>query len=100
MDNTQKTIEELKDDLEKKILFYESQLSGTIDQVQRGVLVGKIDRAKKEIKDLTAKKPVPVKLKTRIEDPTLGEKKKNSSTPYDGRGSVVNTGTGFYSFTI
>ena len=97
--------EELKEYLEKKISFYESQLGMTLDHVQRGILVGKIEAAKKEIKSLTAKKTNPV-IKKRIEDPTLGEKKrrmkeKGSSIPTnDGRGSVIAVGSGTFNFML
>ena len=97
--------EELKEYLEKKIAFYEAQLGITLDQVQRGILVSKIAAAKKEIKGLTAKKSNPT-IKRRIEDPTLGEKKKrmrekrSSGSDYDGRGSVIGVGSGTYTFML
>ena len=98
-DNTNNEIDKMREDLQKKIAFYESQLASTIDQTQRGILVCKINSAKKEIKKLTTK-PAPVKkIKRRAEDPVLCERKKNKND-YDGRGSVINTGSGTYSFLI
>jgi len=99
VDNSTKNANETKDALEKKIAFYESQLCSTLDQVTRGILVGKIETAKKQIKNLNAKSTMPKKIKKRIEDPTVGERKKKKAE-YDGRGSVINTGTGVYTFML
>lgn len=102
MSSKERTDEELKEYLEKKIAFYEAQLGVTYDQVQRGILVSKIDSAKKQIKGISAKKSTPV-IKKRIEDPTLGEKKmrrKKNGYENDGRGSVIGVGTGTYTFMI
>ena len=97
MDNNE--IKESKEALEKKIAFYELQLASTLDQTQRGILVSKIDSAKKQIKKLTAKKAAPIKVKKRVEDPTVGERKLNKKkASHDGRGSVI--GTGVYTFQI
>ena len=93
---------ETKEALEKKIAFYESQLVATIDQAERAILVSKIDTAKKEIKKITSKKATP-KIKRRIEDPTLGEKKMKKKTKFsatDGRGSVINVGGGVYTIML
>ena len=104
MESKERSDEELKEYLEKKIAFYEAQLAVTLDQVQRGLLVSKIETAKKEIKSISAKKSTPT-IKRRIEDPTLGEKKmkrnKNgSAVENDGRGSVIAVGAGTFSFMI
>ena len=101
MDTKKRSDEELKEYIEKKIAFYESQLNSTYDQVQRGILVSKIDAAKKEIKDISSKKLTPT-IKRRIEDPTLGEKKiKQKKNKYeDGRGSVIGVGSGTYTFLL
>ena len=97
-----KETSDAKEALEKKIAFYERQLASTLDQTQRGILVSKIDSAKKEIKKLNEKKVTP-KIKKRIEDPTLGEKKMRKKTKYsetDGRGSVINVGSGVYNILL
>ena len=50
-------------------------------------------------KNLNTKNTIPKKIKKRIEDPTVGERKKKKAE-YDGRGSVINTGTGVYTFML
>ena len=96
-----RTEEELKEDLEKKIAYYEGQLKSTLDQVTRGIITGKIEKTRQELKGLTAKKMTPV-IKTRIEDPTVGEKrrKKKFNSENIGSGSIVNTGNGIFTINF
>ena len=89
--------EEKIEELEARIEFYKGKLKTTHDQVEKGKWDGKINAAMKEIKELKEKKFTP-KVKIRIEDPVIAEKKTKSNT-YDSRGSVINVG-GTYNFML
>ena len=93
-----KSKEERIAELEKNIKFYESKLNRTLDQADRCKWDGKIDAAKKEINQLKEKKLTP-KVKRRIEDPVIAEKK-TQINENDGRGSVINIGGGTYSIKL
>ena len=94
-----RTKEELVADLERKIAYYETKLTSTLDQVDRGVYVGKISEAKKEIKKLTEKKLTP-KVKKHFEDPVIGEKKNKPINQSDSRGSVIGINNGVYQIKL
>lgn len=97
--NNDRSEEELKEDLNKKIKYYEGQLSSTLDNITRGIIVGKIEKTRQEIKDISDKKITPV-IKSRIEDPTIGEKRKKSNSENIGSGSIINTGNGIFNINF
>ena len=99
--NNDRSEEELKEDLNKKIKYYEGQLSSTLDNITRGIIVGKIEKTRQEIKDISDKKITPV-IKSRIEDPTVGEKRRKKKSNFEniGSGSIVNTGNGIFNINF